>query len=603
VSLFIYVGDDFNIDECNACTAPIDGSDDYEAYLFELPCVPVCVPEEPEGIPTSTPTSSPSSSVSPTYCVDQAELISTSGTPETISETTIQITGPNTGTVDFDVVQDMVQEGNLDEFAVRYLDENFVEVCAKFTDIEYLHTESFTAACVDNITSVSLFIYVGDDFNIDECNACAAPIDGSDDYEAYLFELPCVPVCVPEEPEVIPGESPEVIPEDNCPEVSVTSPDANNILGANIISVTTQSTGYVEFEVTFDQSDAVLSVQYASATEGSKCINSNDMGIPLSGTAVCEDGWTQAVVSLYLGEGVVGGECDFCQPPSPDSSIEYSTMTVEIPCTPCPAGDVISAAASSTETAPSSSPTTVNIVNAVVADVTTSCTDQNVFVDWSHERDMWCQEGSLEGVIEVVEQTDNGSVIFSLHNSLGRDATFEIEFLDLVNESECKTLGSGSVIGTGQSHGETLEAKCVDGKAKITLYADNKSRSNSARPNGLGKCKDVGHNTCHVIYELPCKDGTTVTNPCQEMGTDRKLLDNSPVALEESEDGPYCLNKDFPCTGDEENMVFVCHYSTRGGYQTFCIPEVDSDIMRFYSSDYCGPCEGWNGVSHAGQSI
>lgn len=58
-------------------------------------------------------------------------------------------------------------------------------------------------------------------------------------------------------------------------------------------------------------------------------------------------------------------------------------------------------------------------------------------------------------------------------------------------------------------------------------------------------------------------------------------------------EGPYCLAEDFPCNGGD--MVYVCHYSTRRGYQTFCIPESDSDILRFYSKDYCGPCVGGYG--------
>jgi hypothetical protein len=71
-------------------------------------------------------------------------------------------------------------------------------------------------------------------------------------------------------------------------------------------------------------------------------------------------------------------------------------------------------------------------------------------------------------------------------------------------------------------------------------------------------------------------------------------------------DEPYCLHADYPCVdsdGEEDGMVHVCHYSTRAGYQTFCIPEVDSDIMRFYTNDYCGPCEGWNGKTNPGQVI
>jgi hypothetical protein len=63
----------------------------------------------------------------------------------------------------------------------------------------------------------------------------------------------------------------------------------------------------------------------------------------------------------------------------------------------------------------------------------------------------------------------------------------------------------------------------------------------------------------------------------------------------ELEDVPYCVSEDFPCEGEEENMVYVCHYSGRDGYRTFCVPEADSDLLRFYPFDYCGPCEGGYG--------
>jgi hypothetical protein len=63
------------------------------------------------------------------------------------------------------------------------------------------------------------------------------------------------------------------------------------------------------------------------------------------------------------------------------------------------------------------------------------------------------------------------------------------------------------------------------------------------------------------------------------------------------DDMPYCVSEDFPCEGEEANMVYVCHYSARKGYQTFCVPEADSDILRFYAHDYCGPCEGGQGVT------
>jgi hypothetical protein len=53
----------------------------------------------------------------------------------------------------------------------------------------------------------------------------------------------------------------------------------------------------------------------------------------------------------------------------------------------------------------------------------------------------------------------------------------------------------------------------------------------------------------------------------------------------------YCSAVDFPC-GNDANMVHVCHYSTQNGYETHCIMESDSEILRFYQKDYCGPCLG-----------
>jgi hypothetical protein len=54
---------------------------------------------------------------------------------------------------------------------------------------------------------------------------------------------------------------------------------------------------------------------------------------------------------------------------------------------------------------------------------------------------------------------------------------------------------------------------------------------------------------------------------------------------------PYCKAEDFPCPGGYD-MVHICHYTQLHGYKTICIPEGDSDILRFYPQDYCGPCVG-----------
>ncbi|GKY90275.1 hypothetical protein MPSEU_000001600 [Mayamaea pseudoterrestris] len=57
----------------------------------------------------------------------------------------------------------------------------------------------------------------------------------------------------------------------------------------------------------------------------------------------------------------------------------------------------------------------------------------------------------------------------------------------------------------------------------------------------------------------------------------------------------YCSSTDFPC-GDNGKSVYVCHYSARSGYNTYCVPEADSEVLRFYRESYCGACAGFTGA-------
>jgi len=78
--------------------------------------------------------------------------------------------------------------------------------------------------------------------------------------------------------------------------------------------------------------------------------------------------------------------------------------------------------------------------------------------------------------------------------------------------------------------------------------------------------------------------------------TNKKML--SAVSMNEpssdEKDGHFCVSEDYPC-GDKYDHVYVCHYSARDGYKTFCVPESDSDVLAFYKKDYCGPCVGGYG--------
>jgi hypothetical protein len=90
------------------------------------------------------------------------------------------------------------------------------------------------------------------------------------------------------------------------------------------------------------------------------------------------------------------------------------------------------------------------------------------------------------------------------------------------------------------------------------------------------------------------EDSYAIDNFSIEMnGCKRRMLETpESEPIENGDDGAYyCLASDFAC-GDAPHMVHVCHYSTLLGYQTFCIPEADSEVLRFYGGDYCGPCVG-----------
>jgi hypothetical protein len=90
---------------------------------------------------------------------------------------------------------------------------------------------------------------------------------------------------------------------------------------------------------------------------------------------------------------------------------------------------------------------------------------------------------------------------------------------------------------------------------------------------------------------------TAVCKSVQRRDVEQAVLSQTlPVAEPDmyAEDGGYyCSTEDFPCKG--AGNVHVCHYDARRGYQTFCLPESDSEVLRFYSNDYCGPCVGGYG--------
>jgi hypothetical protein len=140
------------------------------------------------------------------------------------------------------------------------------------------------------------------------------------------------------------------------------------------------------------------------------------------------------------------------------------------------------------------------------------------------------------------------------------------------------------------------EAVCASGQATVLLairsnkFAESNSWGPTKQDDTLACSQDFWTNddpTKIMLFEivLDC-DGINR----RRMNEESFRLGSVSEPSEDMDDVPYCVSEDFPCGGEGEEMVHVCHYSALHGYKTYCIPEADSDLLRYYDDDYCGPC-------------
>ena len=108
------------------------------------------------------------------------------------------------------------------------------------------------------------------------------------------------------------------------------------------------------------------------------------------------------------------------------------------------------------------------------------------------------------------------------------------------------------------------------------------------------QCPDDGNGEGRLLASKEDTVGTQsdFTSLTTNGSVDELVVDGADSDFGEGgKDGHFCSLEDYPC-GDNGDMVHVCHYSSRLGYQTFCVPEEDSDVLGFFPKDYCGPCVG-----------
>jgi hypothetical protein len=228
--------------------------------------------------------------------------------------------------------------------------------------------------------------------------------------------------------------------------------------------------------------------------------------------------------------------------------------------------------------------------------------------------DLMCEYSSEPILIEELDESGS-EVRFSFTNNWEASMDDVELFYDRGDGSgqQCQSLNS---LTEGVMYPNTLAAACdpITQMAEIEVSISNGSISHAS---SIGKCGVKGVGSCSYVYRIPCSTDVACNdmrrlestiedtfaidaNIYIEEGFMTEEMKAAAEPSDESDDTPYCVHKDYPCKGDEENMVYVCHYSSQAGYQTFCIPEMDSDILRFNENHNCGPCDGWNGAEYTG---
>ena len=529
-------------------------------------------------------------------------------------------------TVKFRVEQTW-KDGDMSWISVDYkpAEGSFETVCLSTEAVnDVSSTREYTAKCISGVAVIDVYAY--------DCTFTEVPVieggvpaacqawTGSGKTSHFRYTVPCdrmdAAYCTDE---------PECIPEARSDHKSV-SDGANGDFTSIPVTILRQGGSTVEFQVEQNWKDGDIgwiAVDYAMAdqTTGTTCDNTEAVGLGESTpsyTAVCDNGVAEIDVYAY--------DCTFADVENIDARVPGSCQPFidigkkvhfhfTLPCL-C-IDDLSQLPASSDKALADSSATAAPTWTPVVLATNVVQCDTDIFENYE-------SSGQSESWKHGSEYHDDSFTTFL--GRLGREHSvvskvFEIpkntEYIDLtfdffdINETPNSPNSDKIMVGVQGSFLD-LDLFNADGRNKKVFYSDievtfNFDDSSTSYSVNMRIPKEWYAN--HV-YKLPISFKIETTRDISEdsYGVDnfrlhatceRRQLDTKdsimPPASEPDEAGDddsfYCLSADFPCEGGA-GMVNVCHYSTRKGYETFCIPEADSEILRFYSHDYCGPCVG-----------
>jgi len=554
------------LEECDECKAPLDDDEDAVAYYFELPCDPICESSAPTDSPKSVPPPPITDCYDP-YTILEEDTMNKTGAEIILPDNAIKIIDGNKDELTIEISQLWLDNTAISLFT-QYDSKEAGNVC-EGTEVQFEDTLTKTMECYAGWAEFSIVAYIDAAMSIEDCAGCNSPEDGDDSAVAYYFEIPCKPICESESPTEAPTVSvaPSSAPTDCYDKYGITEADIIDQFGPpetqfpeNAVKIINGENDSAIIEVSNLWSDsASIFLHYHQEGHGSVCENITEFEYEdtINRSLECYEGWTDLAVFVYVDDELTMEECEECKPPEPD---DESTVAFyfEISCEPI-CEDF--AALETTSAGPEE----------------TGCYD-GISVTRKQGEDSVC---GIDQMPFVVEEYGSDQMKFSFTNhwaSTMDTITLLYPSVDGIDESQ--SLNSLAPEGM---YPNALTAACdpVSQTTEVQLQISNTDGS------------------CSLVYQLPCSVDVVI---CGDSDSNRKLEDVvSEQNVDDDEDTPFCAHKDYPCKGDEENMVYVCHYSSRAGYQTFCMPEMDSDVIRFNKNHHCGPCDGWNGIDQTAQ--
>jgi len=407
--------------------------------------------------------------------------------------------------------------------------------------------------------------------------------------------------------------------------------------GSEIINIIDLNTDTMSFEILIEDDFDMVAIGYDDVMNKQRqCYQDFNVtkGDKIPIDSACFEKFTSFTVFFYIGDDFDIDHCEACSLPS-DGTEGYIAIEFEIPCEPIVCepttepsihpsntskSDPLSSQPSS---APSSTPTESTASAALPSDEP-ECYSGIMDMHKDTGGDSMCEYSTQPFTIEELDDSGSNEIRLSFINTWPADMS-DVELRYDRGDGLGKQCQSLNSMSTSSMHPNTLAAACDPSSqtAEIEVYVSSVHIDHSISENKCGAQK----RSCSYTFKIPCSSsimcedvrarqlieirgqlGQKEKNENIEKGDSvRGFMTDEMKAAEESDEGfedvAFCVHQDYPCEGDEENMVYVCHYSKQSGYQTFCIPEMDSDILQLDARNHCGPCDGWNGVENNGQFL